>query len=271
MKILLTNDDSHRSPLLEPVINKLEELGELKIVLPSTEQSWKAKSLTRFGNLHLQEEEVFGRQVLTLSGTPADCANFGIYHLFSSKPDLLVSGINAGLNAGACFIFSSGTVGACFEANIAGVPGVAFSQMFESELMARYYAEGELSYADCHSKNIQAKLIMDAFFDLFFQSPETLKVPATWNVNFPISLEADARFKITQIANVVYGSCFNSVDEHFVHSLSGVEVKDLDKGDIVELKKGNVSISPIDILNFGKDSSKLESILDIDNLKVKRD
>jgi len=63
-----------------------------------------------------------------LDGTPADCADIGIYHLFESRPDLLISGINTGGNEGLGFLLSSGTVGACLEANIAGLPAVALSQ-----------------------------------------------------------------------------------------------------------------------------------------------
>ena len=40
----------------------------------------------------------------------------------------MVSGINIGKNVGLGFVFASGTVGACLEGNIAGIPGLALSQ-----------------------------------------------------------------------------------------------------------------------------------------------
>ena len=50
MRILLTNDDSHDSPLFLLAIKVLEGLGDLTIVVPAQEHSWKGKSMTRFGN-----------------------------------------------------------------------------------------------------------------------------------------------------------------------------------------------------------------------------
>ena len=69
-----------------------------------------------------------------MTGTPADCVNLGIYNLLESKPDIVVSGVNLGFNTGLGFLLASGTVGACFEANIAGLPGLhgSFFQPIEA-------------------------------------------------------------------------------------------------------------------------------------------
>ena len=61
------------------------------------------------------------------SGTPADCANLGIHSVFDTRPDLVVSGINIGLNHGLAFVMGRGTVGAATEGVIAGLPAIAFS------------------------------------------------------------------------------------------------------------------------------------------------
>ncbi|MBN1141928.1 MAG: 5'/3'-nucleotidase SurE, partial [Deltaproteobacteria bacterium] len=101
MEILLTNDDSHRSPLFQFIIEHLDALGRLTIVVPKEEQSWTGKSITRFKHLYVDEIALFGRGAFCLDGTPADCINWGIYHLYEGRrPDLVVSGINIGLNTG---------------------------------------------------------------------------------------------------------------------------------------------------------------------------
>lgn len=50
--------------------------------------------------LYLEEHKRLGARQFTLNGTPAECINLAIYNLFSSKPDLVVSGINEGKNTG---------------------------------------------------------------------------------------------------------------------------------------------------------------------------
>jgi len=126
--LLLTNDDSHDSPLFLHAIAALSRLGDVTIVVPATEQSWKGKSMTRYGALYVERIDLHGRAAWSVTGTPADCVNLGIYNLLPAPPDVVVSGINIGKNVGLGFLFSSGTVGACLEANIAGLPALALSQ-----------------------------------------------------------------------------------------------------------------------------------------------
>ena len=134
MKILLTNDDSHDSPFFETAIALLADFGELTIVVPAQEQSWRGKCMTRHGKLALEETEICGHKAYSVDGSPADCANAGLHHLCDSPPDLVVSGINLGHNVGLGYVFSSGTVGACLEGNICGVPGLALSQRLPGDL-----------------------------------------------------------------------------------------------------------------------------------------
>ena len=95
--------------------------------------------MTRFGTRHVEPLDGFACETYAFSGTPADCANFGIYHVFDGgKPDLVISGINMGSNAGLSFTLSSGTVGAALEANIAGLPGVALSQVLPGQVFRQW-------------------------------------------------------------------------------------------------------------------------------------
>jgi 5'-nucleotidase len=103
----------------------LRTMGNLTIVVPEEEQSWTGQSISRFRYLYLDTVMLRDGQAYCVDGTPADCINLGIYHVLQQKPDLVGSGINIGINAGLGFALSSGTIGACLEANIAGIPAIA--------------------------------------------------------------------------------------------------------------------------------------------------
>lgn len=278
MKILLTNDDSHQSPLLAIIIENLKKYAELTIVVPKHEQSWKGKSMTRFGYLHLEEMTLYGEKAYTVDGTPADCVNIGIHHLFEgSKPDLIVSGINAGLNAGLGFMLSSGTLGACFEGNIAGVPGIAFSQHFDSYTRESYiptYAIAEETY---NKFRTQSALIFDKLLPLFFQTKrkELLGEPITWNINFPFHLKPEVPLAPCSTGQSFYGSCYSKsiVSEGDKAKISGVrfehELKDIttDQADVSDGKllfAGNVTVNPIDLRTFAQlDSARQNDLSSI--------
>jgi len=63
---------------------------------------------------------------MTSSGTPADCIYLGIREILKEKPDLILSGINAGANLGND-IHYSGTVAAAREAALLNIKSYAFS------------------------------------------------------------------------------------------------------------------------------------------------
>jgi 5'/3'-nucleotidase SurE len=101
--------------------------------------------MSRFDDVEMRVTDREGHSVYTLSGTPADCAAVGCYHVdfegsgdgdSSARPDLVVSGINLGANFGTAFFLSSGTVGAALEGAIAGVPAVALSLILGDEARA---------------------------------------------------------------------------------------------------------------------------------------
>ena len=63
-------------------------------------------------------------------GSPADCVKMGVAELCPRKPDLVVSGINGGLNAGINVLYS-GTVAAAIEGALFGITSVAVSLEYE--------------------------------------------------------------------------------------------------------------------------------------------
>lgn len=67
--------------------------------------------------------------VVITNGTPASCAQLGLYNLFTDRPpvDLVISGPNHGRNASTIYNLSSGTVGGALEAVFCGKPSIAIS------------------------------------------------------------------------------------------------------------------------------------------------
>ncbi len=117
MRILLTNDDGIYAPGLRALRAELRKLGEVTVVAPATEQSAVGHSITLLTPLLVQEIQDEDRQFLgwAVEGRPADCVKLALLELLPEPPDLVVSGLNAGSNAGINVLYS-GTVAAAIEA-----------------------------------------------------------------------------------------------------------------------------------------------------------
>jgi 5'-nucleotidase len=121
--ILVTNDDGYRSEGIHALAEALRRLGDVVIVAPVEEASAIGHALTLRRPLRL---ESIGEGVHAVDGTPTDCVNLAITHVFKGLPDLVVSGINKGWNLGDDVTYS-GTVAGALEGALLGVPGVAVS------------------------------------------------------------------------------------------------------------------------------------------------
>jgi 5'/3'-nucleotidase len=116
MKILLTNDDGIHAPGLRALRKELQKLGEVVVVAPAGEQSAVGHSVTLLTPLIIAEifdeaKEFIGWAV---EGRPADCVKLALLELLPEPPDVIVSGMNAGSNAGINVLYS-GTVAAAIE------------------------------------------------------------------------------------------------------------------------------------------------------------
>src|SRR5215471_16068227 len=131
MRILLTNDDGVYAPGLRAMRKELQKLGEVVVVAPATEQSAVGHSITLLTPLLIQEvlddqDQFMGWAV---EGRPADCVKLGLLELLPEAPDLVVSGLNAGSNAGINVLYS-GTVAAAIEGAFFNRTAVAVSQAY---------------------------------------------------------------------------------------------------------------------------------------------
>ena len=127
MRIALTNDDGVQAHGLRALYKALREAGHtVHVVAPVTEQSAVGHAITVREPLrikHFSENDFDGIGVF---GTPADCVKLAVSQLLEEKPDLVVSGINAGANVGPDIMYS-GTVAAAREAAAMGFPALAVS------------------------------------------------------------------------------------------------------------------------------------------------
>jgi 5'-nucleotidase len=131
--ILLTNDDGIYAPGLAAMERQLRKLGDVYVVAPATEQSGVGHSITYLTPLIVKEVYVRNqRWGWAVEGSPADCVKLGISQFCPQRPDLVVSGINYGLNAGINVLYS-GTVAAAIEGAFFGVTSVAVSMQFHPQ------------------------------------------------------------------------------------------------------------------------------------------
>jgi 5'/3'-nucleotidase SurE len=149
------NDDgppsSTLSPYIRPLVNTLQAKGHLvSVAIPSASRSWIGKAHLIEAKLTatyvhpdafnpngtwddsytpIETADAQNDWVVITNGTPASCAQLGLYDLFTERPpiDLVISGPNHGRNASTIYNLSSGTVGGALEAVFCGKRGIAIS------------------------------------------------------------------------------------------------------------------------------------------------
>lgn len=127
MHILLVNDDGIGSQGLNALAGEAALRGhQVTVCAPNRQQSAVSQALTFFRPIAVKPVSILGARAFAVDGTPADCSRLGICNLAEGTVDVVISGINDGLNAGNA-IYCSGTVGAAREAALLGVKAMAVS------------------------------------------------------------------------------------------------------------------------------------------------
>lgn len=121
--ILITNDDGIYSPGLIALKEALSPLGRVITIAPDRDNSAISHALTMNRPLFVDQLD---EDNYSLNGTPTDCVAIGLNKIIDKRPDLLVSGINAGPNLGDDISYS-GTVSAAIEGTMYSVPSLAVS------------------------------------------------------------------------------------------------------------------------------------------------
>ena len=126
MRILITNDDGVNAAQLVPLIQWCSKLGEVTTVVPKFEQSGKSHGIEIHKAFEAKTVELApGITAWAVDSTPADCVRFAVLGL-KLEFDLVISGVNRGLNVGTDIMYS-GTVSAVMEAANLGLKAIALS------------------------------------------------------------------------------------------------------------------------------------------------
>merc|ERR1712137_7312 len=199
-KILVSNDDGIRAPGLLAVAKALNETNryEIRVAAPEEEQSAKSHSITLRGTLTVRRYELPGELVdipaYMVTGTPADCVKVALNTQLCEgwRPDLVISGINRGLNTGLN-VHYSGTVAAAREANICSIPAIAASMDCRQHCNDGYFALGRAL----------VELVDAVFQDMGEHGDEWART--ILNVNAPNPTKGETRgWKLTQQGRAIF-------------------------------------------------------------------
>jgi len=170
--ILISNDDGYESIGLEILLNIAGQLADnVFVVSPKKNQSAKSKSITIRENIQFKE---ISKNFWIVDGTPTDCMIFALNYLFKkNKPDLILSGINAGSNIGDEVSYS-GTVAAAWEGAVRKIDSIALSQ-----------------YGGDDKINSYESSLAKGFDIINYLLKIKSNTPKFYNVNFPYTLASN--------------------------------------------------------------------------------
>ena len=164
--ILIANDDGINDEGLIRLAKLAKELGEVWVVAPDDQRSAASNAISLHSHIDIYPHDfpIDGVHAFSCSGTPADCVRVGALSIMPHKPDVVLAGINRGLNV-ATDIQYSGTAGAAFEGAFQGCLSIAVSEGISSchdvadkflpEILAELM-EQKLGYGQIFNVNIPA-------------------------------------------------------------------------------------------------------------------
>ena len=237
--ILITNDDGFNAAGLK-VLKEVAKLfiNDVFVIAPKFNQSAKSRSITLNQEINFEKKSDYEWIV---DGTPTDCVIFAINHLMKDfKPDLILSGINAGCNIGDEVSYS-GTVAAAWEGALRGINSIALSQFGGNKNLHTYD----------HAKNTAYQIIDN----LLNQSSD---FPMFFNVNFPSSLSKtfDKNFSYTKLATQKKADeiILNQNNKSFKIGQMLTETNNVSNTDLETIKNNKISITPLslDITNIDR-------------------
>lgn len=165
MRICITNDDGIHSEGLLRLVEWARRLGEVCVYAPKVEQSAKSHAVEIHKAFEAKPASVAGAaRAYAVDSTPADCVRFAVLGMHEQF-DLVISGVNRGLNIGQDIMYS-GTVSAAMEAVGLGVNALALST--EPATFDDAFAYLDRVWA-------------------FISENDLYKKSALWNVNIPLA------------------------------------------------------------------------------------
>ena len=164
-RILIVNDDGIHAEGLRKLAESAVRYGLVWVVAPAEQCSAMSQKISVFNKITIMPYSfpIAVEGAWSVNGTPADCIKVALNSLMPIRPDIVLSGINNGYNAGFDIAYS-GTVGAAMEALMQGIPAIAFSNGYH----------GSFETADTYLPLLLEDLMLTP-----------LPPNEMWNVNFP--------------------------------------------------------------------------------------
>lgn len=231
MKVLITNDDGINARGILALAKEISKKHEIIVVAPREQKSASSHSISIHNPIKIKEEKIDKDfKSYSLVGTPADCTQAGL-SLLSKDIDLVISGINRGLNCGTDILYS-GTVSAAIEGAIYNVPSIAISM----EVNWERYDEDYTKAAKWISK------IVD------IAEKSYLKQDVVLNVNVPNIAEEDIKgIKVCKLGKSTYKTDYALVEENedMIYTTKGTRNEILEEdSDLYFLTQGYVTLTP---------------------------
>ena len=178
-RILISNDDGIDAVgirILKDIAERLSD--DVWVIAPTGNRSGMSRAITLHNDVTIEQR---GDREFACSGTPSDCVIMGMARVMDRKPDLVLSGINAGMNV-ADDVLYSGTIAAAMEGALMGVPAIALSQRNGRTDPAEFKAaaaHGERVIRDILEAGIPPRTVMNVNFPTV--SPDDVRgvMPAT--------------------------------------------------------------------------------------------
>jgi len=237
--ILVTNDDGVNARGIMALKEELDRVAFVEVYAPDRNWSAASRTMTFHKPLRVDRVRLLNGSVGHMtSGTPSDCVSLAVLGLLKEKPDLIVSGINDGLNMGEDVTYS-GTVAAAMQGARTGIPAVAVSLDIDVE---------ELEIPD-YSKAARFAARLAAL--ILEESP--LPPGVLLNVNVPrLHHDRPAEVKVTRLGGLVYknylvqGKDPRGRNYYWITGEPRTQVPREEEGtDIWAITNGYISITPI--------------------------
>lgn len=140
LRLLVANDDGPESPALHALVASLSAVHEVGVAIPAGQRSGTGHGFTFVRPFRVERSSIAGAPALLVDALPADAVKYALCELPFGRPDLVLSGINPGENAGLSAPYS-GTVACAREAALWGFPALALSSAGMSEAHWRAIAD----------------------------------------------------------------------------------------------------------------------------------
>ncbi|GIE84662.1 5'/3'-nucleotidase SurE [Actinoplanes regularis] len=255
LRILITNDDGIEAPGIRWLARAFGHAGyDTVVAAPLSESSGSSASMTAVvhdGKIVSEPHDLAGAKGVPAYGvaaSPAYIVLLALREAFGPPPDLVVSGINRGANAGAAVVHS-GTVGATLTASHAGLRGLAVSLDVLTPAQATAASGGAALDAihkadeEKHHWASGAELAVRMMPSLMHTPPGTV-----YNLNVP-DLHLDGIRGLKQASLARFGQVQMSIAEAgdgFVRTAVQAAEEELDPGtDLAALADNFAVVTPI--------------------------